>query len=205
MVCLNLDWTPSEPLPAEYRDLLPSVLALAEQALRPVPVEAFAVMMDSFIEWLDLCGIGNLPDEEEARQDKIARIVRMYHAELGHLPADILDCVLSRTRQRHKWPKLPTPADMLELAAGELERRRFAKRRAEAAIRTGTFEEPQFKPRPTEEQKAAVAEVLAAAKLKTVPTGLDDGRPVRADVRGAYAVLKGVPFVHREPKGLADG
>jgi hypothetical protein len=133
MKCLAEDWLPAEPLAETEIGALPTLAQLAEVALRPADPADFAVAIDGLLEWADLCGMVTLPVDPAARGKQVRRIVGMYHDDLAHLPPDVLVDALKSVRQRHKWQKLPTPADILGEATAELERRRMIHRRAQAA------------------------------------------------------------------------
>lgn len=162
-LALNPDWTIAEPLPAEYRDRIPTALATMQAACQPASPKHFAVCMHDLIEWIEVFGVVPLPADPAAREDRIAQIVARYQADLSDLPADLLRDAIRHVTGSAKYRVLPMPGDVRAVVADEMERRRHAVRRLETARRVGKFEDEPLRVEPSPEDKAKVTEMVAQA------------------------------------------
>jgi hypothetical protein len=191
------DWNPAVPLPADQVAALPDLIAAADAALTPADVREFARLTLRFLEWAAMLGLSRFPEEEEARQARFADLANLYAEDLEHLPADILEDALAAVRRRHKWARLPTPADILERADEELSRRRLIKRRAETAMAAARREStrlPMAKPADIYSPDEMAAAEAWAAKARA---GIQDP-PKRRDAGELRQLGKRIGFTAEE-------
>lgn len=160
---LSLDWTPAEPLPAEYRGQIPAVLALAEQAVQPATTEAFAVAIDNLVQWVEVFGVVVLPTDQQKRRVQLAQIVARYRKDLSDIPADLLQEAIATVTSTAEYRVLPLPGDIRKTVAAELERRRHAVRRLTTAKRMARYEQPEPPREVSEEARAKVRAITQQA------------------------------------------
>lgn len=196
-------WQPGELLPEDEVALLPAVIAAADDAMRPAEVREFALLIERFFDWADMLGIGKFPDDPDAKQERFTQLAILFAEDLEHLPPDILEDALRQVRRRHKWAKMPTPADILECADEELSRRRQIKRRAEAAMaaaRRETQRLPAARPRDiyTPEQ------IAAAESWAKLATSRIEEPAVRRDAGALRQIGRRVGFTAEELERARD-
>jgi hypothetical protein len=109
---------------------LPALISAADDAVLPASVELFAHAFDRFLQWVEMCGLVKFPTNDADRAARFAEITEAYFDDLGHLPPDVLTDALTAVRRRHKWSRLPNPAEILSETADEMTRRHMIRNRA---------------------------------------------------------------------------
>ena len=134
--------------------------------IEPASGKEWALVMDSFIGWIERFGITPLPPVgSDERDETLAAIVRDYSTALQDLPGDLLKEAFARTIANHKWRNLPLFAEVRGYVEYELKERkhRFDK------INTARFmlrhrphveEAPRERERLTDEQRAQVDAIM---------------------------------------------
>lgn len=189
-------WKPTDTLPASARADAEACIPALEADLAPAPPKALAATIARLVDWIEDFGITPMPDEPEARREKVARLSGRYREHLQHLPADLLVRCVNETMAAHRYRNLPLPAEMLARVTGELGRRRTVLGACRLALKLGRFdlapvpEEDRVRP---EQLRALRRDLAAAAAARTMPDAdtQEDGEPApppnpRAD-RGADA------------------
>ncbi len=135
------------PIPLEAVN---QAITSAEAALIPADLREIVIELD---KTLALFGTPENWDD----------LAEIYLETFDGIPFDLVREACKATRLRCKW--FPKPAELLAPIAEELSRRRHALRRLNtAAMRAQSAKRVDEAPFATEEQKAAVAEMVAKAK-----------------------------------------
>lgn len=202
---LSLDWTPAEPLPAEYRARIPEALAIAEAACAPATLQQFAVCMAELMDWIEVFGVIPLPSGPQERRVRLAQVVAGYRKGLDDIPADLLAEAVRHVTGNAEYRVLPLAGDLRKIVAAELERRRHAVRRLTTAQRLARFEAPTDRRAKTPEDLEAfergmqqIAATVASSPMgetawrDTLPNETD-APPLRQQVREAYRAVQTAP------------
>jgi hypothetical protein len=207
---LVTNWDALESVPTDVAAILPRALPAAERDLAPADAQAFAVAMDRLLTWVEQFGIIALERDGLRRREQIRNIVAGYRPALADVPADLLAVAVDRTIAQHRYRNLPLPGDIRATVEPELRDRKYlldrlrtADLKAKLAARE---EEARFKHRASDAEKDAVARMMERARCRKMAADETERQYREVDgiapcnsVREAYAVLKGVPFVHRPP------
>jgi hypothetical protein len=172
--------------------LLPQALDEAAGMLRP------ALRKDLFVLLCRTLALWKLPDDWDD-------LAPFYVEALEDCPPDLVQAALRHVRLTLKW--FPKPCELREPIVAELERRRAVLTRLRTldmmARRQAKQDEGGFKYQATVDEKAAVERMMERAKARKLAADASDDDETFApcpDVRAAYGVLKGTPFVHRPAK-----
>lgn len=196
------NWTAADPLPVDIAEAVPSALAMVERELEPADQKAFYCAMDKLLAWIEQFGVIALASEPARRKEQMRAIIASYRAALSDLPSDLLLIAIDRTTAQHRFRNLPLPGDIRAAVEGELmERKRLRDRLRTVELMAqyrATEEQARFKRRASEAEKAEVERVVRESRRRTAAEDNDGFEPC-ADVRDAYRVLRGTPFVRRNP------
>jgi hypothetical protein len=197
-----LNWTTSEPVPAELAAYLPEALEASRISLIPAGPKGHGAAMKKLLTWLSQFGILALPAGDEEREEMMANIASSYQDALGDLPSDLLISAIDQTIKTHKFRNLPLPGDIREKVEVELSERKALSTKIKSAdfftrLR-GQQAAPAVRPKRTEAEIAAASAAAAQAKaildnatIKRVPVKAGDHRTPTADpYKAAYAFIK---------------
>lgn len=191
-----------------------AVTALQAQfdaALAPADGKAFAVQIDRLFRRARLWRI-DLP--QQARNaagvpigpDPIAEMVEDYRADLGHLPADLLEkCITWACQNWRNGFRLPMPSELLEPVAADLARRKRERMKL-GVVALKISHQPRDRSNPVDDAAAREAfaamkaNIAAAAPVRMMERRQDDGREpedVQRAVKRGTATLTGLSLEER--------
>lgn len=123
---LLLKWTTAEQVPAEVIPHLEKVRDYAFNAIQPAQREAWAIIMDEFIGWIERFGIVPLdPPNSNERKAWVGALVGDYRKSLHDLPDDLLIEAFRKTIAVHSYRNLPLPGEVRKRVESELNERRL--------------------------------------------------------------------------------
>jgi hypothetical protein len=162
---LLLTWTPAEQVPAEAKNHIEGAKSFASNILQPAQREAWAVVLDDFIGWVERFGIVPLPAIGSPERSKVlGGIIKSYQDNLQDLPEDLLHEAFKKTTMYHKFRNLPLPAEIRKYVEDELLDRKRRRDKLNTAsfimtYRPAVESEPIDRSRPTAEQKEMVKKI----------------------------------------------
>lgn len=202
-----MSWTPAEPLPSGIDAQGLAVLtARYDAALVPASPQAFGVAIDRLFRRARLWRIP-LPQKAHPDDiDPIAEMVADYRADIGHLPADLLDAAITwACREWCNGFRLPMPSELLAQVSGDLARRQ--RERMKLGVAALKLEQrPRDRSDRADQTRADAAfatmraEIAAAPPLQVVERRRDDDRdpaPVSDSIRRGRAALTGLTLEQR--------
>jgi hypothetical protein len=125
-----LKWTPAEQVPPEVIPHLDQDIEFALSLIQPAGVEAWAVVMDGFLGWIERFGVIQLHPIGSPERDKtLSAIVSDYRNALNDIPDDLLKEAFDKTIKHHAYRNLPMFAEVRAHVSDELmdRKRRYDK------------------------------------------------------------------------------
>lgn len=117
-------WNPSHESPLTKDELSTAISRLSE-GMKPATPKEYAESLMGLIQFAAAFGIA-CPDPKAVQA--------IYHEQLSHLPADLLNLAIARVKTTWIWGnRMPFPADILNKVGEEFTRRRMLLSRAKVA------------------------------------------------------------------------